>query len=67
MEWVWVEGGAPAGSHREEDLKDRCIHEGASVKKARAYRVEAWELSDPWEIQKEALGGGRMPIGGGPG
>lgn len=55
--WVWVEGGAPAGSHREEVSEDQCIHEGASVEEARASRVEAWDLDDPWEIQKEALEG----------
>lgn len=57
VEWVWVEGGAPAGSHREGVLEDRCIHEGASMEEAHAYRVEAWDLGAPWEIQKEALGG----------
>lgn len=57
VEWVWVEGGAPAGSHREGVSEDQCIHEGASMEEAHAYRVEAWDLGGPWEIQKEALGG----------
>lgn len=57
VEWVWVEGGAPAGSHREGVLEDRCIHEGALKEGAHAYHEEAWDLGDPWEIQKEALGG----------
>lgn len=57
VEWVWVAGGAPAGSHREGVLEDLCIHEGASMEEAHACRVEAWDLGDPWEIQKEALGG----------
>lgn len=56
VEWVWVEGGAPAGSRREGASEDQCIHEGASMEEARAYRAEAWGLDDPWEIQKEALG-----------
>lgn len=55
--WVWVEGGAPAGSHREGVSEDQCIHEGASTEEAHAYHVEAWGLGDPWEIQKEALVG----------
>jgi hypothetical protein len=56
MEWVWVEGGAPIGSHREGILEDQCIHERASVEETHAFCVEAWDLSDPWKIQEEALG-----------
>lgn len=55
--WVWVEGGGPAGSHREGALEDLCIHEGASMEEAHAYHVEAWDLGDPWEIRKEVLEG----------
>lgn len=40
-EWVWVEGGAPAGSHRVGVVEGQCIHEGASVEEAHACRVEA--------------------------
>jgi hypothetical protein len=46
VEWVWVAGGAPAGSHREGVLEDPCIHEGASMEEAHACRVEAWDLGD---------------------
>lgn len=56
VEWVWVEEGAPAGIHREGVSEDRYIHEGASMEEAHAFHVEAWDLGDPWEIQKEALG-----------
>lgn len=52
--WVWVEGGVPAGSHREGVLEDLCIHEGASMEEAHAYRVEAWDLGDLQE-EKEKL------------
>lgn len=56
-EWVWVEGGAPAGSRREGVLEGRCIHEGASAEEVHACHAEALGPGDPWEIQMEALGG----------
>ena len=40
-EWVWVEGGAPAGSRRVEVVEGQCIHEEASVEEVHAYHAEA--------------------------
>lgn len=40
-EWVWVEGGAPAGSRRVEVVEGQCIHEGASVEEVHACHAEA--------------------------
>ena len=40
-EWVWVEGGAPAGSRRVEVVEGQCIHEEASVEEVHAYHPEA--------------------------
>lgn len=46
-EWVWVEGGVRAGSHKEEVVEVQCIHEEASMEEAHAYHAEAWDLGDP--------------------
>lgn len=54
VEWVWVEGGVPAGSHREGFSEDQCIHERTSVEEAHAYCVEGWDMHDPREMSKEA-------------
>lgn len=40
-EWVWVEGEAPAGSHRVGVVEGQCIHAGASVEEVHAYHAEA--------------------------
>lgn len=40
-EWVWVEEGGPAGSHRVGAVEDQCTHEAASVEGVLAYHVEA--------------------------
>lgn len=37
-EWVWVEEGAPSGSHRVEVVEGQYIHEEASVEEVHAYR-----------------------------
>lgn len=46
-EWVWVEGVAPAGSHRVGVLEGQYIHEGASAEEVHAYHGGALDLGDP--------------------